>query len=257
MPWSPWVAPMLKEQRAQGVSLIPTLRRLGALAEQAYQDGHSSRAKSSQGIAQAVISMCLIPILAVCLYQMLPELERERGLWWIGVGVFVSLAGVGAIWMVKLTESAQYLGLRSHERSTLFLAQASIERLLAGLSSGMPSDIAWIKMGELLPAYWGNSLWTRAEGSKPHLAGQILVRFGEELKKSIQLGLLEGKPVTERIEVLSTSLRSEIRGEVDQKIQMLGNHLLLPLFVCVAPAAFGLLALALYLGFGTEIGGLM
>ncbi|MCM0605755.1 MAG: hypothetical protein KA715_06655 [Xanthomonadaceae bacterium] len=259
-PWS-WVYGLLQDLRKQGVSIVPTLRRLEELAHQSYQDGLSSRSKSAQGIGQTIISMILIPVLAVLLYQLLPELEAERAIWWCGVSGCVLVAGFGALWMKRLTEDAQYLGLKKCDRSSLFLAKASIERLLAGLASGLPSDLSWSKMVEMwgesgvLIRFWGKSLWVDAGGNflskNESAAAPILSRFGTDLRKGIQIGLMEGRPVTEKIENLAISFRAELRGEIDRRIQLLGNQLLMPLFLCVAPAAFGVLGLGLYLGFGS------
>ena len=260
-PWGPWVFMLLQDLRKQGVTMVPTLRRLEQLAQDSYQDGLQSRSKSAQGIGQAIISIVLIPVLALLLSQLLPELESESMLWWGGVSVCIAVAGFGALWMKRITEEAQYLGLKKEKRSVLFLSQASIERLLAGLASGLPSDLAWSKMVEMwgstegLGRYWGRSLWQENEKNgfmkNPSAASVVLTRFGTDLRRGIQVGLLEGRPVTEKIENLSLTLRSELRGEIDRRIQLLGNQLLLPLFLCVAPAAFGVLVLGLYLGFGS------
>lgn len=130
------------------------------------------------------------------------------------------------------------------------------EALLAGIRTGTPPDLAWGQMmidltrnSSELATIWGGSIWDdggRFEVSNP--AERLIARFAVRMKNLIRLSLMEGRPCVDRIEGELSTLRAELRTEIERELQSLGARSLKPLFICVAPAVFGLLILGLFIG---------
>jgi len=244
-PWSPWTGLLIQKLRSQGVALLPTLTRLRRLAHESLQDMIDARAKTGQATAQAWIAGALIPILGVLLRLLLPELEKHAVLWWLGVGMAIVLAGVGALWMAKLGFEARFLGLKGQERLMLFQSAAAIEQILALIQGGMPPDLAWAQAT-------GEAVW---KDEKPqnykNEAKNLILHAMHEIKTTIQMSVIEGRSCTDRIQSSADRLRGALRGESSRQVQLLGTRVLQPLFLCVAPAAFSVLVWAMFLASDT------
>lgn len=69
--------------------------------------------------------------------------------------------------------------------------------------------------------------------------------WGDELRSHLQRSVMEGRPCTERVESALAAIRLEWGARVERELQLLATRALKPLFLLVAPALFGLLALGL------------
>jgi hypothetical protein len=157
---------------------------------------------------------------------------------------------------MAISDSARWAGIPPNCRGWILSAFCGGERFLALVRSGVPADLAWTRACELmadqapgLVAEWGSSIW-----STPSLASDRgrspltpLREAGASLKKAVQVSLMEGRPCTERVEGVMYALRQELRARVDRELTLIGTRALKPLFLCVAPALFGLLTLGFWL----------
>lgn len=264
-PWGSVAYESVRELRASGGALLPTLKRLRELADFQARALAEARARSAQAQAQAASCGLLAPGFAFALYYCLPGVSDSPGIWFGACGVAMLFAGAGALWLLSLAEKARWAGLRPGARSWIFAAQCAGERFLALVRSGNPSDIAWTRACELLATEapelavkWGRSIWK--EGSEPPdrlsrgLAEQSLIDAGDSIRKAVQLSLMEGRPCLERVEATLGALRHELHAQVERELSLLGTRALRPLFLCVAPPILGLLALGIYLSF-QQLGG--
>jgi hypothetical protein len=69
-----------------------------------------------------------------------------------------------------------------------------------------------------------------------------LMEAGINLKKAIQISLVEGRPCSERVESAAQSLRQEVQAKIDTELSKLPARALKPLFIFVAPSALALFA---------------
>jgi hypothetical protein len=191
----------------------------------------------------------------VSLYLILPSLQQQVGIWITCCVLSGSATGIGVLWIFKMAEEARWGGLAKNRRSWLLASQCAGERILALIRAGSPPDLAWTQICERLehdePGLffaWGAILWKSPEPrkQKSHLA-TLLGEAGNALRKSIQISLMDGKPCLERIESTLTSLKLEIRAQMDRELELLATRALKPLFLCVAPALLGLIGSALAL----------
>ena len=261
-PWGDLVPDCLDRLRKSGVALLPSLKRWRALAaaqEKAYID---ARAKASQAWAQAMICTALVPLFSAALFYLVPGL-RLHLFGWLAVSVFAFLwAGTGSVWVLRMSERARWGGLKGEDRRWLFIAQGAGERFVALLRSGSPADLAWCEVWQSvkqqspgLAAKWGSSFWSLDSTASIGGATGPLIELGGALKKAIQVSLMEGRPCLERAEVALTQLQQAIQAQVDRELQLLGTRALQPLFLCVAPALFGLLGVAFYWAGESALGG--
>lgn len=268
-PWGPLASESLAELRARGSSLLPTLKRLRALASAHESALAEARAKSAQALAQAFFCSLLVPVFGSALYFLLPSVEERATLWAALCVGAVALAGAGALWMLRLAEAARWGGVPASARPWALAAQCAGERFLSLVRSGNPPDLAWARAHALLQAeapglaaIWGASVWSSAEGDAGPGAGaqspaslRPLAEAGAGLRKAVQTSLMEGRPCTERAEAALEALRQDLRAAAERELQLLGPRSLQPLFACVAPALFGLLGAGLWLSWEGVAGG--
>jgi hypothetical protein len=270
-PWGELAADSLQELRSCGGALLPTIRRLRALAQEHDAALLESRARSSQALGQAVVCALLVPAFGSALYGFLPGIQ-ERAIAWAGAcGIAVALAGVGALWMLAMADDARWAGLPRRARPWMLAAQCAGERFLALVRSGNPTDLAWARACALLKQEapelalrWGASVWSSGGASSSGVeptaieahraplparasAARSLEELGSALRKAVQVSLMEGRPCTERVETALAALRQDLRSLTEQEQGLLGTRALKPLFVFVAPALLALLGFGLWL----------
>lgn len=259
-PWGDLAYSSLQELRSQGAAVLPTLTRLRGLVEQHLATLADSRAKSAQALAQAGVCIGLVPLFSLLLWLMLPGLKESGATWFFSALIATLFASLGGIWILHMTEQARWAGLEGSTRPWVLSAQCAIERCLALLRCGIPVDLAWSKSVEALShetpslaATWGASVWNSGEGSEIRYslsiskAQMLLLQAGSDCKKSMQVSLMEGTPCSGRIETVLSALQTDLRAEVDRQVSLLGTRALKPLFLCVAPALFGVLTVGLIL----------
>jgi hypothetical protein len=262
-PWGPLIFQSLTELRASGGALLPTLRRLRALAEEHQVSLMDAKAKSSQALSQAMVCSFMVPLFGGVLYFLLPGVGDHPYLWALICLGSLGIASLGSAWLLHLSSAARWGGLQNEQRCWVLASQCAGERFLALVRSGTPSDLAWTRSCELLireaPALavqWGSSVWAQPPVLSGTLAAaaRVLVETGTALKKAVQLSLMEGRPCTERVEAALLALRQEMRSQVDRELALLATRALKPLFICVAPSILALLGAGVWLAW-TEIAG--
>jgi hypothetical protein len=259
-PWGSLISDSLRELRASGGAVLPTLKRLKGLASDQERALADAKARSSQAMAQAGGCAMLIPVFGAVLYSLLPGVSEYPWTWSLACLIALLLAGMGGIWLLSMAENARWAGLPRSARNWILASQCAGERFLALVRAGSPADLAWVKTSELLSREapglamaWGASIWKAApatHGLLPSgIPSRILIDAGEGLRKAVQLSLMEGRPCGERVEAVLASLSHEIKSRTEAELSLLTTRALKPLFIFVAPGLFALLGLGLYFSF--------
>jgi hypothetical protein len=253
-PWGALSYESLTHLRESGGALLPTLRRLRALAEDQVTALIDARTKSSQAFAQAIACASLVPVLGLGLYAVVPGLEQNTKPWLFACICALILSGLGALWLLQIGEKARWGGLSPQNRVWILGSQCAGERFLAAVRCGTPPDLAWSKAIDFLTPdsrelalAWGRSIWEDRNHSSSNGIETAMIAAGASIKKSVQISLMEGRPCTERVESALLSLRKEISSFIERELSLLSTRALKPLFVCVAPALLGLLIFGLWL----------
>jgi hypothetical protein len=270
-PWGALSYNSLTELRTSGAALLPTLRRLRALAQEHEAALMDAKARSAQALSQAVLCAALVPGFGAILYVLLPGVDEHPYQWAMSCALAIAMASLGSALMLKLSTSARWAGLSEEHRPWILAAQCAGERFLALVRAGTPADLSWTKSAELLqqqaPALavrWGFSVWTDPPFSPlpKSTAAQALIEFGTALKRSVQVSVMEGRPCGDRVETSLQALRQELRSQIDRELNVLPTRALRPLFLFVAPSILGILFFGLWLswsqvssGIGGGIGG--
>lgn len=259
-PWSTLAYPSLTQLRSEGAAVIPSLKRFRELARRHFESLAEARAKSSQALAQAGVCGALVPIFALVLRVLLPEVRDAGGVWWFVVGAAAVLGLLSGAWILKMVDRARWGGLPASERDWMLAVSIFGERCLALLRLGRAPDRAWTEALPMLPAAliaeWGADPWQLAGAEKkaPENLRQALLGAGGTYKKAIQASLWDGHPCTERIESVLEGLRAEIRAYQEKELALLPTRALQPLFILTAPGILGLLGFALYLSVSSALG---
>ena len=255
-PWGSLASESIEGLRANGSAVLPTLVRLRGLAEEHRDSLKSARAKSAQASAQAMVCLALVPLFGFTLYWILPGVESRTYSWLVACAVAALLSTIGAFWLFRMAEEARWGGLRASERAWILGAQCAGERFLALVRAGVTADLAWSQACELLTleapelaALWGHNVWHEPKLQATNGSGAriALAAAGSSLRKALQVSLMEGRPCTERVEAALTGLRADLKSQVERELTLLGARALRPLFLCVAPALFGLLIFGMWL----------
>ena len=254
-PWGILSFESIRELRSSGGTLVPTLKRIRALAEEHQNSLGQARAKASQAMSQALVCTLLVPIFGSLLYVLLPGVQTHPIGWGGACLVALATASLGALWLLKMSEAARWGGLRSQFRPWVLAAQCGGERFLALVRSGSPPDLAWSRTCELLrsevpqlASHWGAAVWSEGVTFRGRGEGErILIETGTAIRKSVQISVMEGRPCAERVEGALLSLRQDFQAQVERELSLLGIRALKPLFTCVAPALLGLLGAGLWL----------
>ncbi|MEK7691574.1 MAG: hypothetical protein AAB425_11205 [Bdellovibrionota bacterium] len=261
-PWGRLIHESLQELRAQGGSVVPTIKRLRDLAHEHHRAIAEAQARAAQALAQAVVCAFMGPALGLCLYYVMPGIAEHLGAWLIVVAFCEALALSGALWMTAMAERARWAGLEGPTRDWMLLVQCAGERFLSSVRAGTPADLAWERIhrglerdSRSLAAHWGGSVWNRPQIPIPrNPTERTLIALAHALRKAIQTSVMEGRPCTERVESELRGLRSDLRSQIDRELSLLVSRSMKPLFLCVAPSVFFLIGSALY--FAWQTGGL-
>ncbi|MBI2712138.1 MAG: hypothetical protein HYX41_04645 [Bdellovibrio sp.] len=253
-PWGALSYESITALRESGGSLLPTLKRLRSLAEDQATALLDARSKTSQAFAQAFACASLVPILGYGLYSIVPGMTDQSRPWAFACGCALLFTGFGALWMVRLAETARWGGLPKENRVWLLGALIAGERFLAAIRCGTPPDLAWSKAVDTLRVdalnlsiAWGHSVWETPPNPYRQAAEKSIVSAGSSIKKSIQVSLLEGRPCTDRIESTLLVMRNEVSAIIERELSLLTTRALKPLFIFVAPSLLGLLFYGLWL----------
>jgi hypothetical protein len=255
-PWGALIFQSASELRASGAALLPTLRRLRALAEEHESALLDAGAKSAQAVSQAVLCAAMVPVFGSALYILLPGVDGHPYQWFFACALAMVSASFGSAWMLKFSSNARWAGLNEECRPWVLSAQCAGERFLALIRAGTPPDISWTKASDLLHEHapslairWGPSVWADAARLPPpkSTAACALIEFGTALKRTVQVSVMEGRPCGDRVETALQSLRQEIRSQIDRELGLLPTRALRPLFALVAPSILGLLFYGLWL----------
>lgn len=259
-PWGGLITESLTELRSQGASLLPTLKRFRELALAHEKSLRDAQARASGAMSQAMISAALVPVFGAFLYLLVPGLDERPFIWLAVCFAACASGGVAAAWLLDLSESARWGGLRPDARPWVLESLGFCERLIALLRSGLAPDLAWSRaVGSVSPdlvVHWGADVWRSVpEASTPATSlFESVTGLGVRLRRAIQTGLMEGTPCEERLEGVAQGLRTEIRAFQDRELSLLGSRALKPLFLCVAPSVLLLLVIAVWFSFRSSGG---
>ena len=268
-PWGKLAFENTQLLRSQGGSVLPTLRRLRSFAQSHSASIQEAQSRASQALAQAWVCAAMVPFFGLALYFLLPGVSDHAMAWTLACLAAFGVSAQGGLWLSRMAERARWGGLSAHQTSWQLLGPCAVEKFLALLRCGTPADLSWAQCLERLAEdapelarAWGHSIWS---GSSKSLSGDLkkgstpaaksLMEAGSDLRKAIQVSLMEGRPCQERVETALASLRQELRSHVDRELTLLGTRALKPLFLCVAPSLFGLLFFAMFLGWQQAAGG--
>lgn len=256
-PWGGIIGECMSELRESGASVLATLERFRTLVQSTMDLREMARTRALQAVLQTVVCSALLPLFSMVLYFLMPALHLESWKWW-GASALGFLVSIGSlIWLLKIADRASWGSLPKEKRSWVLLSQAVVERFLAFLRSGLPSDLAWEKAVDLLMAQapllagaWGVSIWEEPKvTSRPGVSSleKSILEMGGSVKRIIQVCLMEGRPCSERVETVLSSAAKDIQLSIEGEISLLPSRSLQPLFMGVAPSLFGILVFALYI----------
>ncbi len=264
-PWGGLISQSLIRLRTQGASLVPTLKRFRELVSSHEKNLRQGKARASQALAQAMVCSLMIPLFSSLLYLMVPGLDEKRSFWFVLSFFACVWGGLAAFWMLALSESARWGGLKKTEQPWVLEASGFGERLLATLKSGMAPDLAWSEsiqaVSSGLVCLWGADIWQESRALEPLLQSgpstfrESIATLGERLRRAIQVSLMEGSPSEERLVSVMESFKTEMNSFQERELSLLPARAMKPLFLCVAPAVLSLLITALVLSFQTQAPG--
>jgi len=162
-----------------------------------------------------------------------------------------------------MMDQARFGNMARSKRTWLVSVNASLERLMALISTGLPPDLAWKRMFEELAIQdpslaieWKAQIWDSEVEPKFEMQNdceRMIFSLGNEVRRSIQTSLVEGRGCLDRIESIHRSLLIELKMKISRELNLLPNRCLKPLFICVLPAVF----LLLFVGIGLSFHALM
>lgn len=258
-PWDRLGRDGLQALRAQGASILPSLRRIRGLAESVRRLERETSSKIAPALGQAWVCIGGVPLLGFGLYRILDGLEAYTEVWILICAAGSGLAVLAASWIQRLSDRARWGGLPPDRRQGFLGVLVSGERFCAKVRSGSPADLAFADaaafLGTLDPELsrvWRKSVWDLDEGEGGHPGVKakteerreilpLLEDFGRVLKKAVQVSLMDGRPCLERAELSLDSLRSDLFSVIDAEVARLPHRTLLPLFLGIAPAVVGLI----------------
>ncbi len=258
-PWNRIVGDSVRDLRAEGAPVIPTLERLHRALLDQVDFTLESKVKSAQALSQAHISLALIPGFSMILYGFLPGIKDSGGSFFLLAAFSTLLSSLAYLWIIALADRARFGNVRSRNRSWWIAAQATLERIFALISSGRPPDQAWrIALHELLETdsglarKWGAQVWDPfppADRTEIPECERVLIALGVEVRRSIQISLVEGRGCLDRLESIHRSSFAELKTRIRTELNLLPNRCLKPLFFFVLPGVMLLLSGSLWISF--------
>ncbi|MBU6153700.1 MAG: hypothetical protein KGP28_05300 [Bdellovibrionales bacterium] len=258
-PWDQIIGESLHELRSEGAPILPTLERIHRTLLDQVEFTLESKVKSAQALSQAHIALALIPIFSLILYGFLPGIGNAGGAFFLLAVFSTLLSSFAYLWILALAEKARFGKVRFENRSWWVSVQATVERILALISSGRPPDQAWrISIHELfktqpnLAQMWGAQVWdpfppiSRADHPE---CERIMILLGIEIRRSIQTSLIEGRGCLDRLESVHKASFEELKTRTRTELNLLPNQCLKPLFLFVLPGVMLLLSGSLWLSF--------
>lgn len=250
-PWGSFLAETIKHLRSQGASVVPTLKRIRKTADWLSHTLKDARARASQSISQAGLAFLMIPLVSFLFYETLPGISQHLTEW-LGLS-FVAAAVVlfGLKKLVILSQEAAWGGLTKNQQPWVVLTFCFLEHLLSNVRTGLPADLAWTEAIKLvhirepdLSHLWGVNLWdTEIDTEKNNL----YVRQAQKLRTVIQVNIMDGKPLLERLEAHIATFQIEVEDQVRLELEKLPQRTLKILYLYVAPAVITLMAYGFYL----------
>ena len=251
-PWGQVLINCISDLRDQGAPILPTLLRIQKTLEDQVEFILEAKTKSSQAFGQAILGLILVPAFGMILFLMMPGIQTHPRSFFLLVMFSLLLAACAFIWMLSMVEKARFGNLRTENRRWLVSVHATLERMLALISTGVPSDLAWkTSMEELartdqtLVSAWKLQIWDtdfKIPISVQNESERLIFGVGNEVRKSIQTSLLEGRPCMDRIESVHRAFQVDLRALISKELSLLPNRCLKPLFIFVLPSVMILMA---------------
>lgn len=256
-PWGILFSQTIHACRDSGSPILPCLDRLEEASRRRLKFIVSVQSKASGPFGQAVVCFAMVPLIGIVLYLMLPSLSQFKLHWMAGNLFGMALAWMGGLWMLKMVDKASYGGIENRFREVFDFGEIVVEYFLSQIKTGLPPEQSWVEAirfsGKISPSFveiWGADFASEVSGklSRSEAATRIQ-KLGSSVKQIIQASVLEGTGCVSRIESLLEAFRIDLTGMVESEMSRLGNRILKPLFIFVAPAVFLQFGLGLYLNF--------
>lgn len=104
--WGATFAACLREARAAGLPVLPTLKRFRQLLTRQDESLVMARARCSQAIGQTLSCAVLVPVFALALAVLLPGIAESRATWTVACVFALALTALGAGWIFKSVDEA-------------------------------------------------------------------------------------------------------------------------------------------------------
>jgi hypothetical protein len=256
-PWNRILGSSIRELRSRGSPLLPTLRRFRAALLEQVEWILEAGVRSAQALSQAVLSVALIPLFGMVLYSLLPGVKEAMREFLLLVFFSMMLSSIAYLWILNLADRARFGGLPRERRQWWISIHAVLERIFALISAGEPPDQAWrTAIEELFVAdpelarVWGAQIWDPCDGSAFEAGSEserLISGLGRDLRRAIQVSLVEGRGCMERLESIRSAAFLELKSRVQRELSLLPNACLKPLFLFVFPGVMFLLAGSLWI----------
>lgn len=252
-PWAKIIFESVSELRSQGAPILPTLSRMQKTLEEQAELILEGKVKSAQAFGQAWVGVFMIPIFSLVLYGMLPELQNFTREFLMLFLFSFFLAAISFIWMISMVEQARFGKIRPQNRSWVISVNVALERIMALMTGGMPADLAYKQTVEELALHdarlareWKTHVWDPVVTSDFQFSlhsesEKLILNLGNELRRTIQTSLLEGRGCLDRLESMHRTFLVDLKMCIGRELSLLPNRCLKPLFVCVFPAVMILL----------------
>jgi hypothetical protein len=269
-PWNSIATESLAELRDQGAPVLPTLKRLKLASEEQVDLILESQTKSAQAWTQAILGLILVPIFAAVIYAILPGVQEQAGLFFAASIVAILFTLGSVVWIAVLVNDASFGSVELKYRTWYGNTIATLERLMAKISTGVPADLAWrftvetlSKSQPELALRWGLQIWEEvplipASQDKTITNDRLILvlRLGMDLRRAIQVSLVEGQGCLERLEGIQRAFWVEYRLKMQRDLNLLPNRCLQPLFLGLLPAVFILLGSGLMISISETANGM-
>lgn len=247
-PWGPIFDASLRTLRERGAPILPSLERMIRGLEEERELLMESETRSSQALGQAILSVGLVPFFALMLFYLLPGIQESMWTFLCLVLFSLLLSMLALIWILGMTENARFGKIHRNKRNWILSSKIFFEKMIAEVMGGSPPDLAWSLAVEFMSRHepemtleWGNQLWDPIRIPEGTGIEKSIVRFGGEMRRCIQVSLLEGRGSLDHLDAIYRNHHCELRTSIVRELQILPNECLKPLFLLVLPAVLLLL----------------